>query len=125
MSWIKRRVWVDLPEVIGIDLEAFLDLLSQRATGTELLKDISWTVEDLGDDKLIGLDVEGDDSECRPDGWKDALKPGDEVFWNDPDDGRCSGVCKIVDFNADGESVVLSRIEDSNSMVEAFITELS
>lgn len=50
------------------------------------------------------------------------LQIGDEVYWNDPDDGMCSGVFKIVEFIND--TVVLLR-NDSGSETEAFLNELS
>jgi len=34
--------------------------------------------------------------------WKARLQSGDEVTWNDPDEGKCSGVYKIVDVKIFG-----------------------
>ena len=49
------------------------------------------------------------------------LKIGDEVFWNDPDDGLTSNYYKIKQFLTD--NIVL--LANENSETEAFIHELS
>jgi len=124
MAQITRKVRVDLGEVAECGFDGFIDLLSMRATGTDLLEDISFRALEVGDDGLIVVEVEGDDECCREDGWKDKLAVGDEVFWNDPDDGRCSAIYKIVEITNDDPPVYRLR-NDSGSETEAYLKELS
>ena len=50
------------------------------------------------------------------------LREGDEVYWNDPDNGICSGIYKIKKFlSAD----ILLIGNEQGSEVEVFIYELS
>jgi len=124
MTWIKRLVSVDLGEVAQCTFEEFLDLLSTRATGTDLLEDIGFRAIVLDDDGSIVVEVQGDDHACREDGWKEALAVGDEVFWNDPDDHRCSDVYKIVEITDDDPRVY--RLKNAaGSETEAWLGELS
>lgn len=57
------------------------------------------------------------------------LAVGDEVFWNDPDEGRCSRVLKIYeiqDLPEDRENQTVVILGDNfGSIVEAFLVELS
>lgn len=46
---------------------------------------------------------------------------GAEVYWNDPDDGECSGLRTIQSFKTD-EIVILT--DESGSITEAHISEL-
>jgi hypothetical protein len=124
MTWIKRLVRVDLGEVAERTFEQFLDLLSTRATGTDLLEDIGFWALMVDDDGSLVVEVEGNDHGCREDGWKEALAPGDEVFWNDPDDHRCSGVYKIVEITDDDPPVYRLK-NDEGSETEAWAGELS
>lgn len=69
---------------------------------------------------------------------KDVLKlaPGDEVFWNDPDDGVCSRTLTIrmiavlsadeedFDSELDADAIVLIDAADGSSL-ECFAHELS
>jgi hypothetical protein len=50
------------------------------------------------------------------------LQPGDEVFWNDPDNGLCSDYCTVMQIMSDDVVRLTSR---RGSEVEAFISELS
>lgn len=51
------------------------------------------------------------------------LKPGDEVFWNDPDEGTCSRMLKIHSIKIVPPNVV--HIEEvDGSYVEVFAREL-
>jgi hypothetical protein len=124
MTWITRNVRVDLGEVAERNFEGFLDLLSMRTTGTDLLEDIGFRAIAIDDDGSIVIEVQGDDHACREDGWKEALAPGDEVFWNDPDDGRCSAIYKIVEITNDDPPVYRLR-NDAGSETEAWLGELS
>ena len=45
---------------------------------------------------------------------------GDEVWWEDPDDGNSSGTYEIVDIDIDQDVLVLSN---GSSIVEAFTDE--
>jgi len=124
MTWIKRTVYAGLEELVGCDLESFLDVISLKATGTDMLSDIGFKVRGIDDDGRLIIVVEGDDSLCRPEGWKEELKPGDEVFWNDPDEGRCSDVYKIVEITDDDPRVY--RLKNAaGSETEAWLGELS
>lgn len=52
------------------------------------------------------------------------LQPGDEAYWNDPDDGACSRVYKIASIEHFDDDVV--RIVDvDGSVLECFVRELS
>ena len=48
---------------------------------------------------------------------------GAEVYWNDPDNGECSGWRIIQEIIS--EDVVLLTNEKRNEYTEAYITELS
>lgn len=50
------------------------------------------------------------------------LKPGDEVRWNDPDEGRCSRVLGILTIEVRGN--VVSIMEKGGAVVECFAREL-
>jgi hypothetical protein len=51
----------------------------------------------------------------------DDLRAGDEVYWNDPDEGACSGHGVFVRYHADGVAVI--RKDDVE--MEVFVKELS
>lgn len=56
------------------------------------------------------------------------LQPGDEVFWNDPDEGACSRYLQIqtIDVHPDnGDLTVVSIMEVDGSVVECFAKELA
>lgn len=56
------------------------------------------------------------------------LQPGDEVFWNDPDEGACSRYLQIqtIDVHPDnGDLTVVYIMEVDGSVVECFARELS
>jgi hypothetical protein len=50
------------------------------------------------------------------------LQPGDEVFWNDPDDGACSRVYKIQTIEINGNVVTI--MEPDGSVLECYAREL-
>lgn len=50
------------------------------------------------------------------------LHQGDEVYWEDPDEGRCSRVLKIQTINVSGN--VVSIMEPDGSVVECYAREL-
>lgn len=43
-NWRRQTVTVDLSDVIDLDLEGFLDLISERAYGTPLAQDIEYEI---------------------------------------------------------------------------------
>jgi len=57
---------------------------------------------------------------------------GDEVFWTDPDDGYCSGVCRVLkspdgeeeNEDADAFDVIVLGMEEGDVM-EVYRQELS
>lgn len=63
----------------------------------------------------------------------DALRSGDEVFWNDPDEGTCSRVLRIgtievvgaADEDIKEKNPVVVIMEVDGSVVECFASELS
>lgn len=52
------------------------------------------------------------------------IHPGDEVTWNDPDNGTCSrtGVVESVEFHENG---IVELTMNDGWTVEAFVHELS
>lgn len=68
-GYITGVVAVDLSDVIDNDLEGFLDLISYKMTGTELLMDITYNVVGHEEDMLF-IRVRGDVSnivDCEDD----------------------------------------------------------
>lgn len=120
MTWITRKVRVDLGEVAERTFEEFLDLLSVRATGGVVLTDIGFRALDIDDDGSIVVEVRGDDKFGHERGWKKKLAPGDEIFWYDPDDGRCSTLAKIESI----EGRVFHLRSASGSEIEAWAKEI-
>ena len=56
--------------------------------------------------------------------WKRALSHGDEVFWNDPDDGLCSRMLHIRSIHWQDDNVFVIECMDG-SVVQGFAGELS
>lgn len=54
-----------------------------------------------------------------------SLHPGDEVFWNDPDDGKCSRTYHIrtIEVLAQSDIVIIHGYDGSS--LECFASELS
>lgn len=62
-GWVKGVIAVDLSSLIDSDLESFLDLISVKLVGNELLMDARYRV--VGHDgNTLHLAVEGDASEA-------------------------------------------------------------
>ena len=62
-GWVAGVVAVSLSDVVDLDEEGFLDLLSEKLTGGPLLMDIGWSV--VGHRKnTLHLEVKGDASAC-------------------------------------------------------------
>ena len=56
------------------------------------------------------------------------LHPGDEVYWNDPDDGQCSRhiIIADIDFVTNKENDLIIQIVDQDAgYLECFMHELS
>jgi hypothetical protein len=51
------------------------------------------------------------------------LHRGDEVYWNDPDEGTCSRTLKILAIEVTGNVVCIT--EKDGSMVECYARELA
>ena len=51
------------------------------------------------------------------------LRNGDEVFWNDPDEGLCSRYIIIQTIEVKGDIVVIQ--EDDGTTLECFAEELT
>lgn len=64
-GWVEGLVRVEINELIRNDLEGFLDILSERLTGSGLLADINYSVQgcDGPNDEVVLL-VSGDASQC-------------------------------------------------------------
>jgi hypothetical protein len=56
--------------------------------------------------------------------WRRFLKPGDEVKWNDPDEGKCSftGILTLVNYH---EGDVADLLFTDGHSIEVFLRELS
>jgi len=50
------------------------------------------------------------------------LKPGDEVFWNDPDGGVCSRTYKVKSVEFDGPYVTIEDVD--GSVLDCYAREL-
>lgn len=50
------------------------------------------------------------------------LHKGDQVFWNDPDEGTCSRTLTICTIQIN--EFVATIMEESGSVVECFLSEL-
>jgi hypothetical protein len=59
--YATRQCEIDLADVIDLDLEGFLDLISERAFGSILLMDVTYAVAGVTGDTLR-LNVAGDTS---------------------------------------------------------------
>ena len=51
------------------------------------------------------------------------LRNGDEVFWNDPDEGLCSRYIIIQTIEVKGDIVIIQ--EDDGTTLECFAEELT
>lgn len=63
-GYIEGTVAIDIDYMINNDSESFLDLLSQKLTGTELLQDISYRVVGHKSPGTIYMQVRGNPSEA-------------------------------------------------------------
>lgn len=52
------------------------------------------------------------------------LHTGDQVFWNDPDDGACSRVYQIQTIEVDPQTGVVVIQEPDGSVLECYAREL-
>ncbi len=63
----RFEIICDLDDLVGADYEEFLDMLSERATGSILLMDISYGAISVRNDGSLIVWVEGDTSETEID----------------------------------------------------------
>lgn len=79
-----------------------------------------------GCEVLNGVELDGN---LPPDSWLRNLRPGDEVWWNDPDHHMSSGIYCIASINSDDgvqfDDTVLMLANEAGSNAEAFARELS
>jgi len=54
-----------------------------------------------------------------------ALQSGDQVYWNDPDDGLCSRMYTIESITSHSETGVVTITEKDGSVIDAYFNELS
>jgi hypothetical protein len=59
-NYIETRIVVSLEEAVDHELDGFLNLVSERVTGTDLLTDVSYGVAGVTPDGELILKVEGD-----------------------------------------------------------------
>ena len=116
---IKRTVSISYHDVIHVNLEGFLDLLSCAAVGHECLMDVNYELIGCDDDDLI-FEVSGE-LEFDP----DELHVGDEVFWHDPDRGLCSCMGTVIQTNVGGDPNVLEIERDGLCNLHVYKHELS
>jgi hypothetical protein len=58
-GFIRDVVPIPLEDIVGLDLEGFLDLASERLTGTCMLADISYCTAGLDVDGTLLIEVSG------------------------------------------------------------------
>ncbi|MHC4121679.1 MAG: hypothetical protein ACYSWO_29755 [Planctomycetota bacterium] len=72
------------------------------------------------------FDALADEFNSRHQEWLEglaSLQPGDEVYWDDPDNGTCSRTIVIADITVNGE--IVSITGQDGSELECFASELS
>jgi hypothetical protein len=127
-GYIHGTMPFSLSEIMDNDFEGMMDLFSERLTATDLLMDIHYEAVGFADGMIL-IKVTGDpetiiDGEF---GLKDEfpynLQPGDEVAWNDPDDGLCSvtGIISEIEWNGDSATIMFT----SGQEIEVLAGELS
>jgi len=63
MDYITKKIEICLSDIIGLSLEEFLDFISEKAVGSDLLMDISYKavgVVNYKEGNTIVLEVTGD-----------------------------------------------------------------
>jgi hypothetical protein len=60
----------------------------------------------------------------KPQNWKNHLQPGDEITWNDPDEGLCSKTQTISFIEYKDNDIVFIRFIDGSEL-ECFLSEIS
>lgn len=63
-KYIRGVIAIDLGSIIGWDEEHFLDVISTKLTGTELLQDINYRIVGHESPSTLFLEVEGDPKEA-------------------------------------------------------------
>lgn len=62
--YVKENILIELNDLINNDFEQFLDIVSMKVTGTELLSEIGYNVFGLMDKHTLIMEVTGNISEC-------------------------------------------------------------
>jgi hypothetical protein len=62
--YIKENILIELNDLINNDFEQFLDIVSMKVTGTELLSEIGYNIFGLMDKHTLIMEVTGNISEC-------------------------------------------------------------
>jgi hypothetical protein len=52
------------------------------------------------------------------------LCPGDQIYWNDPDDGRCSRIYEIKNIRIDDDEEIVTIEEPDGSLLMCYISEI-
>lgn len=61
-GYISARVIIELHDIIDNDLEGFLDILSEKLVGDDLLMDIDYKVTGVANENEVVIEVSGDPS---------------------------------------------------------------
>jgi len=90
-----------------------------------LEKEMSKHIDDVENGITNGMHIE--EGERLMESWRANLGAGDEVYWNDPDEGACSGHGVFVRHHGGyltvSDSVAVIRKDDVE--MEVFVKELS
>lgn len=62
--YVKENILIELNDLINNDFEQFLDVVSLKVTGTELLSEIGYNIFGLMDGHTLIMEVSGNISEC-------------------------------------------------------------
>ena len=88
----------------------------------EIAESESTKLSDVTSDYVSGsFKVDYDTTLDQADNCLFGLRPGDEVFWSDPDDGKCSGHGIFAKYINDEAAV----IKKDDVEIEIFVKELS
>ncbi len=58
-QWSRRKIVVELSELIGLDSPGFVGLLSGRAFGKDIVTEVSYAVTGVTDDGELVIEVSG------------------------------------------------------------------
>ena len=117
-------------EHADLDMRAAIDVLNSSPTdkewdirAAEIAKALQDTLDELNKAfPHLNFYDENWMRSRKKDGWQRKLHTGDEVTWNDPDDGLCTRTVTIVSIVWTGE---IATITYEGGELQAFIHELS